>query len=192
MPHALTRKTLSVPLLAVSLLAARDAGSPEIADLAVAERSGHYQASFRLESAFDEEILGRIGSGMETTLVYELEVLRRRRFWLDDRFRHFRIETMVRYDSLSGQYSLGLKLDGEVQRSSTTDRPEEMRLWMTEIRGIDLGPVSAFVPPEEFVVRVKSDIRTRFVLLFIPWGRDTSWARVALAAGPPASDESGK
>jgi len=192
MPQVLARKILSVPLLALGILAAGDAGSPEIAGLSVTEHSGHYQASFRLESAFDEEILSKIGSGMETTLVYQIEVLHRRRFWLDDRFRQFRMETVVRYDSLSGQYSLGLKLDGEVQRSSTTDRPEEMRLWMTEIRGIDLGPVSAFVPPEDFIVRVKSDIRTRFVLLFIPWGRDTGWARVALASGPPASDESGK
>jgi len=192
MPQVLTRKILSVPLLALGILAAGDAGSPEIAGLSVTEHSGHYQVSFRLESAFDEEILSRIGSGMETTLVYQIEVLRRRRFWLDDRARQLRMETVVRYDSLSGQYSLGLKLDGEVQRSSTTDRPEEMRLWMTEIRGIDLGPVSAFVPQEDFIVRVKSDIRTRFVLLFIPWGRDTGWARVALASAPPASDESGK
>jgi len=192
MPQVLTRNVLSVSLLSLVLLTAGDAGTPEIAGLSVTEHSGHYQASFRLESAFDEELLSRIGSGMETTLVYQVEVLRRRRFWLDDRFGQFRIETVVRYDSLSGQYSLGLKLDGEVQRSSTTDRPEEMRLWMTEIRGIDLGPVTAFVPPEDFIVRVKSDIRTRFVLLFIPWGRDTGWARVALAPGPPASDESGK
>jgi len=183
---------LTVPLLALGILAAGDADSPAIVGLSVTEHSGDYQASFLLASAFDEEILSRIGSGMETTLVYQVEVLRRRRFWLDDRLRQIRIETVVRYDSLSGQYSLGLKLDGEVQRSSTTDRQDEMRRWMTEIRGIDLGPVSAYVPPADFLVRVKSDIRTRFVLLFIPWGRDTGWARVALASGPPVSDESGK
>jgi uncharacterized protein DUF4390 len=192
MRQVLTHKTLPVALLALGILVAGDAGSPEIVGLTVTEHGGRYQASFRLESAFDEEILNRIGSGMETTLVYRVEVLRRRRFWFDERFRQVRIETVVRFDSLSGQYSLGLKSDGEVQRSSTTDRPEEMRHWMTEIDGIDLGPVSAFVPPEGFVVRVKSDIRARFVLLFIPWGRDTSWARVTLASEPPGSHEPGK
>jgi len=163
----------------------RGAPSPLITELSVESADGQYSASFRLESAFDDEILGHIESGLETEFDYRIEVIRRRRFWLDEHILRRRVLASTRYDSLSRQYSLVLKVDGEVERSSTTDKAEEMRHWMTEIRGIVLGPVSGFAPPGDFTVRVKSDLQTRFVLLFIPWVRDTPWARIPLAPGSP-------
>ncbi len=160
---------------------------PTLAMLAVERTDGQYVASFRLDAAFDQETLGKISSGLETVFDYRLEVVRRRRFWLDERTIQRRILASVRYDSLSKQYSLTLKVDGEVERSSTTDKPEEMRRWMTEIRGIPLGPVSGFTPPQDYLVRVKSSLQPRFVLLFIPWDRDTPWLRVPLAGAGPES-----
>ena len=162
-----------------------DTVSPSIAALSVESAEGQYTASFRLESAFNAEILGKIASGLETVFDYRIEVIRRRRLWIDERRVQRRVLVSTRYDSLSRQYSLVLKVDGEVDRSSTTDKPEEMRRWMTEIQGVVLGPVSGFVPPGEFTVKVKSDLQTRFVMLFIPWDRDTPWARVPLDAGSP-------
>jgi len=159
--------------------------SPSISALSVGRTDGQYTASFRLESAFDAEILGRIASGLETVFDYRIEVIRRRRFWIDEHRVQRRVLASTRYDSLSRQYSLVLKVDGEVDRSSTTDKPEEMHRWLTEIQGIVLGPVSGFTPPGEFTVRAKSDLQTRFVMFFIPWDRDTPWARVPLDAGSP-------
>jgi hypothetical protein len=83
-------------------------------------------------------------------------------------------------------------VDGEVERSSTTDKPEEMRRWMTEVQGIPLGPVSGFTPAEDFSVRVKSNLQPRFVLLFIPWNRDTAWVRVPLPEASPDVHGTGK
>jgi Domain of unknown function (DUF4390) len=165
--------------------AASDAGPARIAALEVARSDGTYLASFRLESVFDPEILGNIESGLETVFDYRLEVIRHRRFWIDERTIQHRILVSTRYDSLSRQYGLLLKIDGEVERSSTTDKPEEMRRWMTEIQGIPLGPVSGFVPADEYAVRVKSSLQPRFILLFIPWDRDTAWMRVPLLDGRP-------
>lgn len=165
---------------------------PAIAGLAVERSDGQYVASFRLESAFDAETLGKIDSGLEVLFDYRLEVVRRRRFWMDDRTVQRRILASTRYDSLSRQYNLLLSVDGQVERSSTTDKPAEMRRWMTEIRGIVLGPVSGFTPPGEFAVRVKSDFPPRFVLFFIPWDRDTPWARIPLAPAAPDVHDAGR
>ncbi len=200
MPGILSGRMFPTPLLA--LLLAAGAGSdlprggrddsPSIQALQVEQRDGLYRVSFRLASGFTPEILGKIESGLETTFDYRVEVLRRRRFWFDQRRRQRRIETSVKFDSLSRQYSLLLKADGKVQRSSTTDKPAEMRRWMTEIQEVGLGPISEFDPPENFVVRVKSDLQARFVLLFIPWDRDTEWARVPLNPGRLVSRDPGR
>jgi hypothetical protein len=171
---------------------AAEAPRPCIAALTMDRVDGQYVASFRLDSAFDAEILGKIASGLETVFDYRLEVIRRRRFWIDERTVQRRILASTRYDSLSRQYSLLLKVDGEVEKSSTTDKPEEMRRWMTEIQGVVLGPVSGFTPPEEYTVRAKSDLQPRFVLLFIPWDRDTTWTRVPLLSGSPDAHGSGE
>lgn len=169
-----------------------EAPRPSIAALTVDRVDGQFVAAFRLDLAFDAEILGKIASGLETVFDYRLEVIRRRRFWIDERTVQRRVLVSTRYDSLSRQYSLILKVDGEVEKSSTTDKPEEMRRWMTEVQGVVLGPVSGFTPPEEFTVRVKSDLQPRFVLLFIPWDRDTAWKRVPLLSEVPDAHGSGE
>jgi len=163
--------------------------SPRIVDLRVGDREGTVLVSFRLVGALDAEARARIASGLETTYNYRLEVLRRRRFWSDARVRDHRILTSVKYDSLSRQYGLTLKLDGEVERSSTTDRVDEMERWLTSVKEISLGLASELLPAEQYLVRVKADFPLRFVWLFIPWDRDTPWARAPLSAPSVTSHE---
>ena len=158
--------------------------SPKIEDLKVEFRDGSALASFRLVGGLDAETRARIASGLETTFDFRLEVLRKRRFWADAHVQQHRILTSVKFDSLSRQYALSLKLDGEVERSSTTDRADEMERWLTAVNEISLGPSAELLPPEEFSVRVKADFPVHFVLLFIPWDRDTSWVRVSFPSSP--------
>jgi hypothetical protein len=173
--------------LPIAILAAAPPGAgatpPEIAALSVEQRDGEFFVSFRLEAGWDPELLGSVASGLETGFDYEVEVVRPRRMWPDEKVSRHRLEARAKYDRLTGQYSLVLKLDGEVLRSSATDREEEMKRWLTRVEGLPLGPATRFARPEEHEVRVKSDFPVRFVLLFIPWDRDTAWARAPL--GPP-------
>lgn len=166
--------------------------SPRIADLSISQRDNEYYLSFRLQIYLDTETLEEIESGLETGFEYEIEVMRSRRFWFDNQVSRSKLKSSVKYDSLSRQYQLMLKVDGNVQRSSTTDKREEMQRWLTEIQDFRLGSISDFIPPEEHLVRVKSDLGPRFVLFFIPWGRDTRWAKVPLSPAPVSSDEPGE
>jgi uncharacterized protein DUF4390 len=164
--------------------------SPSISGLNVEIREGSVLASFQLVGALDSETRARIASGLETTFDYRVELVRRRRFWPDARIRQHRILTSAKYDSLSRQYGLTLKLDGEVERSSTTDRAEEMEEWLTAVKEIPLGMTSELLPQEEYAVRVKADFPPRFILLFIPWDRDTAWVRGAVPSSPVTEHES--
>lgn len=163
--------------------------SPSIAGLKVEIREGSVLASFQLVGALDSETRARIASGLETTFDYRVELVRRRRFWPDARIRQHRILASAKYDSLSRQYGLTLKLDGEVERSSTTDRAEEMEEWLTVVKEISLGLTSELLPQEEYAVRVKADFPLRFILLFIPWDRDTAWVRGPLPSFPVTEHE---
>jgi uncharacterized protein DUF4390 len=179
----------SAPCADEASAGAREDG-PRIVDLTSELRGGALLISFRLLGGLDAETRARIAAGLETTFDYRIEVLRHRRFWADAKVRQHQLLTSVKYDSLSRRYDLGLKMDGEMERSSTTDRAEEMERWLTSVSEISLGPAADLLPPEDFSVRVKADFPLRFVLLFIPWDRDTAWARIPFAAPPVTRHDS--
>jgi len=181
---------LMSPVSAAEETPSPDPGSsPSITGLTVEIRDGVVLASFHLARALDSETRARIASGLETTFDYRVELVRRRRFWPDARIRQPRILTSAKFDSLSRQYELTLKLDGEVERSTTTDRAEEMEQWLTVVNEISLGMTSELLPQQEYAVRVKADFPPRFVLLFIPWDRDTAWVRGPLPPIPVTEHE---
>jgi|GEM_PF-897028 hypothetical protein len=176
---------LTSPVSAAEETPAPDPGPPpSITGLIVQIRDGVVLASFHLAGALDSETRARIASGLETTFDYRVELVRKRRFWPDARVRQHRILTSAKFDSLSRQYGLTLKLDGEVERSSTTDRVEEMEHWLTAVQDVSLGMTTELLPDQEYAVRVKADFPPRFILLFIPWDRDTDWVRGALPSPP--------
>ncbi len=158
--------------------------APRIGDLKIEIRDGQILASFRLDGALDDETRARIASGLETEFEYRLEIIKPRRLWIDGKMVQHRLITGVKYDSLSRQYGLTLKRDGKVERSSTTDRKEEMERWLTFLGDIPLGGAAEYVPPADYAVRVRAEFPMRFVLYFIPWDQDTSWEKAALPAAP--------
>ncbi|HEU5182401.1 MAG TPA: DUF4390 domain-containing protein [Candidatus Polarisedimenticolia bacterium] len=182
---------VSLLLLPVPALAQAPARAPEetptaprIGDLKVEIREGQILASFRLDGALDDETRARIASGLETEFEYRLEIIKPRRLWVDGKMAQHRLITGVKYDSLSRQYGLTLKRDGKVERSSTTDRKEEMERWLTFLGDIPLGAAAEYIPPGDYAVRVRAEFPMRFLLYFIPWDQDTSWEKAALPAPP--------
>ena len=162
---------------------ARGADNPRLVDLTAERREdGSYAASFRLEGALTQNILDEIDSGLPVTFQYRVEVFRRRRLWTDVLVRR-EVEVTVEQDSLTRQYRLTRKVDGTVVDSSASEKPEDMRRWMTEIQSLDLGSV-----PEddsggsaEFV-RARCRVSSGFFMFFFPVSKKTGWARVSLPA----------
>ncbi len=156
-----------------------------IRDLQVRNTPGDMHVSFVLEGAFTEEVDEQIRSGLPVTFVHYVEVLHRRTAWFDDTLIRKTVSSTVTYDTLTRQYRLTRSVDGEVVQTEVTDRLEEMQRFMTSVEDLRLGDPSDLPGDRRLSLRVKSRIRRRFVLFFIPWNFETAWARIGLSL-PPA------
>jgi hypothetical protein len=164
---------------------ARDAA---IVDLQVELVGEAYSASFRVDGAFTEEMEERIASGLETSFRHRIRIYRRRTGWLDKVEREKIVTTTVQYDTLTRQYTLSRRLNGQLRETEYTEDPAQMRRWMSELQGIPLGAVEELSEPGRIYVKVKSNVRDRFFLFFIPVRWNTEWESLVIP-GPEGPDE---
>jgi hypothetical protein len=161
----------------------------KIVDLRVESVGDEFTASFRVEGAFTEEMEERIGSGLETSFRHRIRVYRRRTGWLDKEIREKIVTTTVKYDSLTRQYTLSRRINGQLRETEYTEDAAAMRRWMSELAGIPLGAVEELTEPGRVYVKVKSNVRDRFFLFFIPVRWNTEWEMLPIP-GPGDPDES--
>ena len=173
------RISFLVSLLSLSAVPvfARDA---KIQDLRVEILENRYQASFRVEGAFTPEVEERIASGLETSFRHRVRVYGKRTIWFDNLLLEMEVTTTVKFDSLTKQYTLSRRIDGKLRVTDYTEDAEEMRLWMSKLEGIPLGTAEEFSVKDRVYVKVKSNIRSRFFLFFIPIRWNTDWEMLPL------------
>ena len=158
-------------------------GSPAITHL-TAERNGEtYRASCRLEGALTPGVEEEIAAGLPTSIEYRLNLYRRRTAFFDQLVLKRRIECTVRYDTLTKQYTLTRRLDGELQETRVTDDAAAMRKFMTELHAVPLVGAKDLQPDEDYYLKAKSNLGLVWRFYLIPWPMDTAWERVELA--PP-------
>lgn len=159
----------------------------EIHGLQVTNTASDLFVSFALEGAFTEEILDQIHSGLPVTFVHYVEVRQRRTAWFDKTLIKKEIAATVTYDTLTRQYRLTRSVNGEVMDTAVTERVGEMERFMTGVERQRLCDPAELPGERRLALRVKSRMRRRFVLFFIPWNFETSWARIGLSL--PARQE---
>lgn len=147
----------------------------EIVDLVPVVREDGVHVSFRVEDAFSEDILQAIGSGLEVSFRYNVELKRVRRVWPDEKAAERQIKTTVTYDNLTQRYSLTREIDGEIDATAVVDNAEAMRRFMTEFESLWLFDVSLVEANEEYYLRVNGIMRDRNLLLLIPWNIGADW-----------------
>jgi len=150
-----------------------------IRNLDVGRQAEGFQVSFRVSSAFSEDLLERVHSGIPLTFRHRVELLGRRVVPLFPRKTLGRtlVLTTVSYDSLTRRYDLERRTTGKIwPREKTppdrvehqnTSSPEEMEAWMTVLNEV---PLPGFSSPKgvRLRVRVRSELGRRFVLLLFP------------------------
>jgi|SRR6267143_901149 len=158
-------------------------GSPVLTHL-TADRNGEtYQASCRLEGALTPGLEEEIAAGLPTSIEYRLNLYRRRTAFFDQLVLKRRVDCTVRYDTLTKQYTLTRRLDGELQETRVTDDAAAMREFMTELHGVPLAKADSLQPGEEYYLKAKSNLGLVWRFYLIPWPMDTDWERVAIT--PP-------
>jgi hypothetical protein len=140
-------------------------------EVTVSEASDYIVLSATLRLPFEGKIEDTIHSGIDTTFVFKLELARERSFWFDEKVISREITHTVRYDNLSKQYTLQISDADNLQSLVTTDF-DEMKRWMTSLKGIRLFPLKDIVAKEKYYIRVMAEmdaLEMPFPLEYIPF-----------------------
>lgn len=170
------------------LAAAAVFGAPPVAagpadarihELATQPERDELFVSYRLDRAFDSQVLDRLHSGFRLRFEHQVDLVVPRGALLPNRFvAGTSIRTEVAYDDLTRQYRLfrSTRAKGkrrapslfEVDVTRKTESLEEAIEWMTRIDAVPL-PWGGGIPQDDRVkLRVRSDLGRRWVLFLIP------------------------
>lgn len=165
------------------LCAAPAIAGPALTHLTAQRHGETYVASCRLEGGLTPEVEEEVAAGLPRTTEFRLHVYRRRPAFLDQLVLKRRIECTVLYDTLTQQYTLTRRVDGELQETQVTDAAAAMRAFMTALDGVPLVRADSLDPGEEYYLKVKSGLGGLiFRFYLIPWPNDTGWERVAIGS----------
>jgi Domain of unknown function (DUF4390) len=173
------RTVAAVACLAAAVGAA-GARTPNLVNVQIVPAGDQYVASCRLESGLTPEILEEIDAGLETTISYKLNVYRKRTGFVDETMVRRRVRCTVRHDSLTRQYTLTRRVDGEVQDTQVTEDPKIMREFLTSLDRLPLLARNEILEGQEYYLKAKADVGLIWRFYLIPWPLDTDWVRVPL------------
>jgi hypothetical protein len=154
--------------------------SPNISDIVIAQNSRDVSVSTTLHGALDGEQGEVLQSGNSVSFIYRIELLRGRLFWPDKEMVTKVVQRTVHYDVLKKEYIYSSTEDGESTRERRTQSPDEVRTWMTELKGVPLEAPDVPVSSGKYYVRIRAKLippkfifRLTYLLFF--WNRSTDW-----------------
>ena len=144
-----------------------------ISDFAVDVEEHQVLVAFKLEGAFDDNLKRRLESGLATGLVFDFELVRKRKIWFNKTVARGKLQVSAMYNAVSREYLVNYKHDGTLIDSRLVRDPEELRLAMSEFEKISALSVEG--KKGEFVFRMRAELGTGSLLFFIPTLRTTEW-----------------
>jgi hypothetical protein len=168
-------KLVPALLVAGALAAPAAAAEPRIRELSIVVDGAQVLASFALEGGFGSGLLGRIESGLPTSLVYELELLRDRKRWWDAGLDRARLEVIAMFNAVTREYLVNTKLDGRLIDSSTLRDLGDLERAMTRFTALPVFTVEPSGERRRILVRARVLLGTEHLLGFIPVLEATDW-----------------
>jgi len=166
-------------LLGPQRVAAENGQEARIAALGVKLGGGQMLVDFQLIGGFGEELQQRIDSGLPTGLIYEIELLRARRSWLDESLASGELQVIAMYNALTREYLINFKHDGNLILSKVVREPAELRQAMTAIHDLPAFSAEERWREEKLQLRVRAELGTGTTFFFIPHTVRTEWAESA-------------
>lgn len=166
---------------------ASDAPKPRISGLTLTFEGNRVLASFGLRHGFDDFLRDRIESGLSTTVVYELDLVRDRRFWrfwIRRQVEADLLEVTAKYDVLTMEYRVNFKLDGKLIDSRIFQDLTGVERAMTRIIDLPVFTLDARARAEPLALRVRADLGSRTILSLVPTRITTDWAESARFFAP--------
>jgi hypothetical protein len=164
---------------AVSLAAAQDVtAKPDTEDAVIVvapiARGDTILVSFSTSRALTPSIAQAIESGLPTTFTYDVELRRPSFFWFDKLVASARIAATVRFDPLTRRYHVTLLQDGRVAEERATDRPDEVRRWVSVFERLPLFTTRELTEHTDYAVQVRGRTTPRRTWSFWPWARPSA------------------
>lgn len=161
---------------------------PAITDLAVRLADGQVLASCRLDDGLAPGMEEEIAAGMEVTIEYRVQVCRRRGGFPDSVRAKRRVACTVRHDTLTRQYTMTRRIDGEISDTRVTADAAEVRDFLTRLRDVPVMAADRLDPDGRHYLRAKADLGLVWRFYLIPWPLNTGWARRDLGTSPGTLD----
>jgi uncharacterized protein DUF4390 len=176
---------MAATILAAAAVAPRAVAEPALLDLSPQYREENLVVSVRLADGLSAETLEEIDSGIETTFEYRIQISRKRTGWPDDVLIRRDVECLVRRDSLTRQYTLTRRVDGELMERRVGADADAMRAFLTLLQEMPVARRSEIPGAVDLEVRVRCDLGLVWRFYLIPWRMTTGWAKAPL---PVAQD----
>ncbi len=137
--------------------------------------------SFMVRSAFTDEIVEAIKSGIPTSFTFIMEAYRVRGVWFDKVAGKWKFRHTVKYDAIKEEYVV--RLDEKDYSEIRTSDFEEMKRLMSSGEDIAILPALALMRGVDYEVRIKAQLDTvklpfllRHMLFFVKfWDFETDW-----------------
>ena len=150
------------------------AGDDAVILVAPIARGDTVLVSFSTARAVTPSVERTIASGLPTTFTYDVELRRPSTFWFDKLVASARIAATVRFDALTRRYHVTLLQDGRVAEERATDRPDDVRRWVSVFERLPLFTTRELQANTAYDVRVRGRTSPRHTWSFWPWARPSA------------------
>jgi len=186
--YAFRRISLTAAVLALAVavgapaLSATGGAQPlRMRDLLVIEKQGQLLAFGYLDSPFSAELVEALHGGVTTRFIFEMGLVRSRRFLYDAEVVSQRLVHQVKYDALKKAYTFSVLRNGEEPTQKITQSRQELTDWMSELNGVPIAQLRELDPSYNYYLRVRAKVNSvdfafpfNYLLAFL--GQKTEWA----------------
>jgi hypothetical protein len=142
--------------------------------VAPAARGDIVLVSFSTTRAVTPSVEQAIASGLPTTFTYDVELRRPSWWWFDKLVASARIAVTVVFEPLTRRYHVTLLQDGRVAEERTTDRPDDVRRWVSVFERLPLFTTRELEANTGYDVHVRGRTSPRRTWSFWPWARPSA------------------
>ena len=150
-------------------------------------------ATFRLEAAFDDELVRRIESGLPSGFEFKFKLVRTRARWFDNTLQETDLQVLAMYNAVNREYLVNYKQNGKLTGSRMVGDLEDLESAMTQFENIvvfDLDQSPGEQPPidHHLIVRLRAVLGSHNILAFIPTKTTSEWVESRVVEKPQPAD----
>jgi len=141
---------------------------------------GRVLATCAAPTAWTADSRELVRGGVVLTHAFDVELRRPSSLWMDALLARTRVESQVKFDTLTGSFQVSRMRDGRLLESNRSGQEHGVREWMPTFQRIQLDPTEPLEPNAEYYVRVRlfaSPRRNVSLWTLWPFSRDAASGR---------------